>query len=398
VDLNFNLGEEHELTRRSVRSMLQKYIPRRMEMHEAARKDQVFPQDLWEDFAAIGLTGCLIPEEYGGNNSGLLPLSLAFEEISAAGFSSGILLVTSMDASCIAKNGSPELKRRYLPGIADGSSKFCFAVTEPDAGSNTFRIKTHARKQGDTYVLNGQKVFISGVDVADHMLVVARTTTADEAQAQGKGKSHGLSLFIVDTHAEGLTKTPIPIPIVDELTQFQVFFDDVQVPAADLVGQEDAGVLAMFNSLNPERIIAAAICLGLAQHALQAAVEYANQRTVFKDRPIGTYQAISHPLAEVKIALEAARLMTYKAAWAYDAGLNPAEVGKTANMAKFLAADMAIRAVDQAIETHGGMGFTEEKGLIQLWSAVRLFKTAPVSREMLLNYVAEWELGLPKSY
>jgi alkylation response protein AidB-like acyl-CoA dehydrogenase len=378
--------------------MLDKYMPRRAEVHEAAQREGRFPQEMWDDFAAMGLTGCLIPEEYGGNGMGLLALALAFEEISAAGFSTGLLLVTSMDASCIVRNGSEELKRRFLPRIADGSKKFCFAVTEPDAGSNTFRIKTLAKRRGDGYLLNGQKTFISGVDQADHMLVVARTTSLEDAQAQGKPKSYGLALFVVDTDAEGLTRTPIPIHILGELEQFQLFFDDVEVPAGNLVGQEDAGVLAAFNSLNPERILAAAICLGITDYCLKTTVEYALQRRVFKDTPIGAYQAISHPLAETKIALEAARLMTYKAAWAWDRNLAPPEVGTYANMAKFLAADMAIRAVDQAIQTHGGLGFTKEIGLIDLWSTVRLFRTAPISREMLLNYVAEWNLGLPRSY
>lgn len=396
--LDFTLSDEHRLVKTSVKSMLDKYIPRRAELRELARREGRFPQELWQDFAAAGLTGCLIPEEYGGNNAGLLALALAFEEVSANGFSTGLLLVTSMDAACIARNGSEALKRRFLPGIADGSLKFCFAVTEPDAGTNTFRISTIARKDGDNYVLNGQKIFISGVDQADYMLLVARTTSLEEAQRQGKPKSYGLSLFVVDTGAKGLQKQVIRIPIAEEINQFQLFFDDVVVPAENLVGQEDNGIVAMFNSLNPERILAAAMCLGITELCLKASVEYARERRVFKGTPIGAYQAIAHPLAEIKINLEAVRLLTYKAAWAFDQNLNPAEVGTYANMAKFLAADLVIRAVDQAIETHGGLGFTEDLGFINLWSAVRLFKTAPISREMLLNYVAEWNLGLPRSY
>jgi len=396
--LNFTLADEHKLVKDSVKGMLQKWMPRRQELREMARRERTFPQELWEDFAAMGLTGCLVPQEYGGNEAGLLALTLAFEELTSNGFSPGLLLVTAMDTSCILKNGTAEQKRRFLPGIADGRTKFCFAVTEPDAGSNTFRIKTAARRDGDSYVLNGQKVFISGVDVADYMLVVARTTTLEEAQAQGKPKSYGLSLFIVDTKSKGIEKTPIDIPLSEELTQFQLFFDDVEVPADQLLGQPDNGVYAMFNSLNPERILAAAMSLGIVEYALGKAVGYAKERKVFKDTPIGAYQSLAHPLAEAKIQQEAARLMTYRAAWAFDQGMNPAEVGTYANMAKFLAADVAIKAVDSAIEVYGGLGFTEETGLINLWSGARLFKTAPVSREMLLNYVAEWNLGLPRSY
>ena len=309
-----------------------------------------------------------------------------------------MLLTQAMDTSCIYKNGSDQIKQRFLPGMASGDLTFCFAVTEPDAGTNTFRITTAARKDGDNYVINGQKTFISGFDVADYALLVARTTSLEELEKNGQPKSSGLSLFIVDTKSAGIEKTPISVPLSDELTQFQLFFDDLQVPAENLVGQEGNGTMALFNSLNPERILAGAICVGMAESALNKAVEYAKGRKVFKDTPIGAYQAISHPLAEVKIDLEAARMMTYRAAWAYDKGLNPAEVGTYANMAKFLGADLAIKAVDAAIETHGGLGFTEDVGLINQWSGARLFKTAPVSREMILNYIAEWNLGLPRSY
>ena len=395
--LDFDLSEEQKLVRNSVRSMLQPFLARRQEFREMAREGK-FSEELWQAFADMGLTGCLVPEEYGGNNMGLLALALGFEELTANGFSPGLLLVTGMDSACILKNGSEEQKKRFLPKIADGSWKLCFAVTEPDAGTNTFRVQTVARRNGDSYVVNGQKTFITGVDISDYMLLVARTTTLEELEEQGKPKSHGLSLFLVDTKSKGIEKQPISIPLSEELNQFQLFFDDLEVPAENLLGQEDNGTMVMFNSLNPERILAAAICTGMAEYDLKKAVAYANERKVFKDTPIGAYQAISHPLAEVKIDLEATRLMTYKAAWAFDNDMNPLEVGTFANMAKFLGADLAIKAVDHAIETHGGLGFAEETGLIGQWSGARLLKTAPVSREMILNYVAEWNLGLPRSY
>ncbi len=398
MDTNFALADEHNLVRTSVRSMLQRFDGKREEFRDLAVKEKRFPQELWDGFAEVGLMGCLVPEEYGGNGAGLLCLTIGFEEICAQGFSPGLLLVTAMDSACILKNGSDELKQRILPKVADGSLKLCFAITEPDAGTNTFRISTSARRNGDVYLLNGQKTFISGVDVADYMLVVARTTSIDELEAQGRPKSQGLSLFLVDTKSKGLGMQPIKIGLSEELTQFHLFFDDVEVPADQLVGEEDNGTFAMFNSLNPERILAAAICAGMSEAALKKAVDYAKQRKVFKDTPIGAYQSLAHPLAEVKIWLEAVKLMTYRAAWAFDNNHNPAEVGNYANMAKFLGADLAIKAVDAAIEVHGGMGFVEETGLITQWTGARLFKTAPVSREMILNYVSEWTLGLPRSY
>ena len=397
MSLDFALSDEQKLVRTSVSEMLQPFIPRKKEFREMAAKGQ-FPEELWQAFADVGLMGCLVPEEYGGNNMGLLALALGFEELTSQNFSPGLLLVTGMDSACILKNGTEEQKQRFLPKIADGSLKLCFAVTEPNAGTNTFRVETLARKNGDTYVINGQKTFITGVDIADYMLLVVRTTTLAELAEQGKPKSHGMSLFLVDTKSKGIEKTPIDIPLSDELNQFQLFFDDLEVPAENLLGKEDNGVMVMFNSLNPERILAATICTGMAEYALKKAVDYAKERKVFKDTPIGAYQSIAHPLAEVKIGLEAARLMAYKAAWAFDQGFEPMEVGTLANMAKFLAADLALKAVDHAIETHGGLGFAEETGLINLWSGARLLKTAPVSREMILNYVAEWDLGLPRSY
>jgi len=230
------------------------------------------------------------------------------------------------------------------------------------------------------------------------MLLVARTTTVDELQREGKPKSQGISLFLVDTKSPGLEKSLLPTASNDGAGQWQLFFDDVQVPADNLVGSEGGGTMAMFNSLNPERILAAAICTGMAEQCLEKSVAYAKERRVFKDVPIGAYQSIAHPLAEVKIWQEAVRLMMYRAAWMFDNGFDPLQVGTQSNMAKFLAADMALKAVDAALETHGGNGFSEEYGLINLWFGARLFKTAPVSREMILNYVSEWSLGLPRSY
>jgi alkylation response protein AidB-like acyl-CoA dehydrogenase len=398
IETNFDLSDEHKLIRTTVKQMLQQFVPRRQEFREQVSKTGMFPEELWQAFASVGLMGCLVPEEYGGNGMGLLALTLGFEEICTNGFSPGLLLVTGMDSACIVRNGTEEQKQRFLPKVADGSLKLIFAVTEPTAGTNTFNIQTTARKDGGSYIINGQKMFITGVDMADYMLLVARTTTFEELEQQGKGKSHGLSLFLVDAKSKGIEKQPIAIPLSEELRQYQLFFDNVEVPAENLLGQEDAGVMAMFNSLNPERILASAICIGIAQHALDKAVNYAKERKVFGDKPIGAYQAIAHPLAEVRVGLEACRLMAYRAAWAFDQGQDPLAVGTYANMAKFMAADLSIKAVDHAIETFGGLGFAEETGLISQWSGARLLKTAPVSREMILNYVAEWNLGLPRSY
>ena len=398
MSLDFELSEEHQLMRTAVKQMLAKHEHKKREWREMTHVRKEFNYELWAEFANIGLLGALVPEEYGGNDTGLLALTLAFEDITALGFSPSLMLVTCMDTACILRNGTDEMKRRVIPGVVEGKTILVFAVTEPNAGSNTFRIETVARRDGDRYVMNGQKIFITGVEVADYMLVVARTTTADECVQQGKPKSYGLSLFLVDPRSKGITKTPIPTVATEGVYQWQLFFEDVEIPAENLVGVENEGVIAMFNSLNPERILVGAICAGMAEQAITMAVKYAKERRVFKDTPIGAYQGVSHPLAESKILLEAARLLTYRAAWAFDQKMNPAIVGSYANHAKLLAADVALKAVDASIETHGGMGFAEETGLANLWNGARVLKTAPLNREMILNYVAEQDLGLPRSY
>lgn len=396
--MDFNLADEHQMLRNAVKQMLAKHEHRKKEWREMTHVHKQFNYELWAEFANIGLLGALVPEQYGGTDTGLTALTLAFEDITALGFSPSLMLVTCMDTACILRNGSEEMKQRIIPGVVEGKTILVFAVTEPNAGSNTFRIETVARRNGDRYVMNGQKIFITGVEVADYMLVVARTTTAEECEQQGKPKSFGLSLFLVDPKTKGITKTPIPTVATEGVYQWQLFFDNVEIPAENLVGVEDQGVMAMFNSLNPERILVGAICCGMAEQAITMAVNYAKDRRVFKDTPIGAYQGVQHPLAEAKIQLEAAKLMTYKAAWAFDQGMNPAIVGSYANHAKLLASDVALKAVDASLETHGGMGFAEETGLSQLWNGARVLKTAPLNREMILNYVAEQDLGLPRSY
>jgi alkylation response protein AidB-like acyl-CoA dehydrogenase len=202
----------------------------------------------------------------------------------------------------------------------------------------------------------------------------------------------------VDTKSKGITMQEIPTRGIEGLNQYTIFFDDVHIPAENLIGEVDQGSMALFNSLNPERILAAATGLGMADFLVKKAVDYAKERKVFKDRPIGSYQGISHPLAEIKAQIEAARLMTYKAAWLFDQDEHPGVIGSQANMAKYLAAEVAIRACDQAIETLGGYGFSEEYGVIYFWEAARLLRTAPITKEMILNYIAEHVLGLPRSY
>ncbi|HEY6315222.1 MAG TPA: acyl-CoA dehydrogenase, partial [Streptosporangiaceae bacterium] len=299
-----------------------------------------------------------------------------------------LLLVVSaaISAEMLTEFGTEEQRERWLPGLASGTSKMVFAITEPDAGSNTHRLSTTATRDGQDWVLNGTKYYISGVDEAEALLVVARIGQ-DERGAR-------LSLFIVPADAAGLDKRVLPVDLLLPERQFTLHFDHVRVGPGALVGEEGAGFRQVFHGLNPERITGAALAVGVARYALTAAARYANERTVWSE-PIGAHQGVSHPLAKAKIETELAALMTRQAAWQHDHGL-PA--GESSNMAKYAAAEAALAAVDAAIQTHGGNGLSTEYGLMPYWSLARLTRIAPVNREMILNFVAQHSLGLPRSY
>ena len=398
MSLGFDLTEENNMLVDAIGEAMKPWTNERKAELQDMVDNSVFPEEMWQTFADIGLLGCLVPEQYGGSDVGLLPLALGFEKIAAMGISPNILLVTCMDSACLARNASDAINEQYLPGIVSGQTKFCFAITEADAGTNSFNMKTSARLEGDRYVINGSKTYISGVEVADYMLLVARTTPKEESLKTDMGQYHGLTLFVVPTDSPGIEKHLIPMGFNEGVGQYTLFFDNVEIPADQVVGQVDMGALVMFNSLNPERILAAAMCSGMSQYSLAMAAEYARDRKVFSGTPIGAYQGIAHPLAMCKAEHEAARLMMLKAAWAFDQHWDSAKVGSLANMAKLLNSDSALHSVDAAMETLGGSAFTREQGMLQLWNGARLLKTAPVSKEMILNFIAEWELGLPKSY
>jgi alkylation response protein AidB-like acyl-CoA dehydrogenase len=395
---SFGLSDEQRMIHETTERMLRPFINRRQEFEQALRQHGRVPEDFWTALAEAGLLGAFIPTEYGGTAMGLTALATAGDAMASRGFGHPLFLLTGMDAMCMARDGSEELKHRFLPGIADGTIKFAFAITEANAGTNSFRMTTRAVRQGDHYVLDGEKTFITGIDQADYVLMVVRSRSREEVEREGLPKTSCLSVFVIDAHAPGLTLAPLPMRAIDGASQWTVHLDGVRVPRENLVGEEHAGAMVMFNTLNPERILVAAGACGQTHRLLDMAVEYANQRVVFGSRPIGAYQAVQHPLADVRIRLEAARGITYKAAAAFDAGVDPAETGAYANMAKYLASDLAIDAADRAIQTHGGAGFSEDVGVIGYWERTRLMRTAPISKEMILNFVGEHVLGLPRSY
>jgi alkylation response protein AidB-like acyl-CoA dehydrogenase len=392
MTVGFTETEERQELRKQVSKLAGKYG--REWFTQKARAGEK-TTDLWLEIGKNGYLGINIPEQYGGGGGGIGDIAAVCEELAAQGCP--LLLMVVSPAICgtiITRYGTEEQKQRWLPGICDGTGTMAFAITEPDAGTNSHNITTTARRDGDEWVLNGRKIYISGVDEADNVLVVARAEQlTSDGQKTGKLKP---CLFVVPTDAEGFEAKSIPMEIVSPELQFQVFIDDVRLPADALVGDEDGGLVQLFAGLNPERIMAASFSTGLARFALDKATAYAKERVVFKDA-IGSHQAVAHPLAQSHIEIEMARLMTQKAAALYDAG-DDMGAGEAANMAKYAAAEAACDAADRAVQTHGGNGITQEYGMAGLLVATRAGRIAPVSREMILNFVAMHSLGLPKSY
>ncbi len=379
-------SDEERQIRDTVRGICEGYGPAYIRRCVEANEP---PRELWDALAEKGYLGINLPQSYGGGGLGMSGLQVVGEEIVAAGCSLLLIVVSpAIVGSILVRHGTESQREAWLPGIAAGTTRVAFAITEPDAGTNSHNLSTAATRSNGAYRLRGTKYYISGVEDAHAILVIARKR--DE-----EGNLGLPLLLLVDVDSPGLERQAIPMAVRGADRQWQLFFDDVEVPADRLIGEsEDVGLKAAFDGLNPERIMGAALSNGTGRRALAQASAYARERVVWST-PIGAHQGISHPLAQAKIELELARLMTQKAAALYDAG---APAGEAANMAKYAAAEAAIHCVDQAIQTHGGNGFALEYGLTDLYWGARVARTAPVSREMVLNYVAEHSLGLPRSY
>lgn len=390
--MDFTLSEEQQLIIDTARRVGERYG---LDYWRARDEAKEFPEECWQAICAAGLGGAMLPEEHGGGGLGMVETALIVEELCAAGAGSTLgqvfMLNPIFGGVSISLHGSERMKRDWLPGLCDGSLICCMALTEPDAGTNSLGLKTFARRDGDGWRLNGQKIWITAADRADLMLVVARTTPADQAPR----KTFGISMFMIDARREGVSATPIPKLGTNTLSSCQVFLDDVRVGPEDLVGRLDEGWPQLLDVLNTERIVTTAGLVGAGRLALRLGVEYARERRVFGQTPIGAYQGIQFPLAQHWAELEAARLLNLKAASLFDTGR---PFGSESNAAKLIASQAASAMAERAMQAMGGMGYSKEMHVERLWRDARLFRFAPVSEEMILNFIATANLGLPRSY
>ena len=354
---------------------------------------KAFPWDFYNAFADQGWLGILIPEEYGGAGLGVLHAGMLMGQVanSAGAMNAASTLHMSIfGMGPVIHHGSPEMKERYLPPTAKGELHVSFGVTEDNAGTDTSRIETHARRDGDLWILNGKKVWNSKAQQAHKILLLARTTPREECEH----RMDGLTLFLADMNREHCDIREIPKLGRNAVNSNEVFITDLPVAHEDIVGDVGRGFYQLIDGINPERIMIAAEAVGIGLRAIEKAVDYARERIVF-DRPIGKNQAIAHPLADSYAELQAAELLWQKAAWAYDRGES---AGGLTNMAKVRAADASFRACDRALQTFGGFGYAREFHVERYWREARLMRIAPISQEMALNFVAEHVLELPRSY
>jgi acyl-CoA dehydrogenase len=396
--VDFALSEDQAAIKHAVSELAAKFDDEYWRTKDA---DHEFPHEFYDQLAQGGWLGVTIPEEHGGQGLGITEASLILEAVSASG--GGMNAASSIHLSIfgmhpVVVHGSDALKRETLPRIVDGSLHVCFGVTEPGAGLDTTKITTYARRESDEpdsdYIVNGRKVWISKAQESEKVLLLTRTTKFEDLEAQGLRKTDGMTLFLTDLDPAHVDIRPIKKMGRNAVTSNELFIDDLRVPAAHRVGEEGRGFTYILDGLNPERMLVAAEALGLGRVALDRAVRYGNEREVF-GRPIGMNQGIQFPLADSLARLDAAELTLRKATWLYD---NGQPCAREANTAKYLCADAGFQAADRALQTHGGMGYSEEYDVARYFREARLLKIAPLSQEMVLNFLGSHVLGLPRSY
>jgi acyl-CoA dehydrogenase len=390
--MDFQLNDEQKMIADSARKVGDRFG---LDYWREKDSEKAFPREYWQAVCEAGLGGAALPSEYGGSDLGVLDLSLIIENLSAAGGGSTVgqlfMINSIFGGVSISRFGTPEMKAELLPKLIAGEINFCMALTEPDAGSNSLEIKTFAEQDSEGWILNGRKIWITAVPDAQKMLVVARTRKLADASS----RTDGLSMFMIDVDRAGLTHSAIDKLGTWTLASSSVFFDGVRIHPHELVGTLHGGWRELLDVLNTERIVTTAGLVGTGELAIKLAVQYANDRKVFGGKAISSYQGLQFPLAQCHAEVEAARLLNHKAAANYDAGKS---YGSEANAAKLLAAQAVARATERAMQTMGGMGYAKEYHVERLWRDCRLFRFAPISEEMILNFIAMHDLGMPKSY
>jgi len=390
--MDFTITEEQNMIIDTARKVGERFGLEYWAMQDRAK---AFPAECWKAICEAGLAGVALPEDCGGSGLGMFEMALIVEELAAAGAGATVgqlfMINPIFGGVSIAKFGNEQMKTELLPALVAGDLNFCMALTEPDAGTNTLALKTFAVADGNGWRLNGQKIWITAVDSAEKMLVVARTQRPEEVSKP----TQGISLFMIDVERAGLSHTPIDKVGTQTLTASSVFFDSVRIEPDELLGTLHNGFRELLDVLNTERIVTTAGMVGAGRLAKRLAIEYANERKVFGDRPISSYQGLQFPMAQSHAELECARLMNLKAAWLCDSGR---PYGSEANVAKLIGSQAATHAIERSMQMMGGMGYAKEFHVERLWRDARLFKFAPVSEEMLLNYIAIHDLGMPKSY
>jgi acyl-CoA dehydrogenase len=388
--MNFQPSDDHDLIRDAVRRICERFPDDYWAECDALQR---FPWDFYNAMAEAGWIGVAIPEAYGGSGQGITEASIVLEEVAASGAAMNgatPLHLSMFGMHPVVKHGSEEMKRKYLPAVATGSLHVAFGVTEPDAGTDTTSISTFAHRDGDHYRVRGRKIWTTKALEAERVLLLVRTTPRDRVAR----RTDGMTLLLAELKRPEVTISAIPKVGRNAVATCEVVYDDLPVAVSDRVGEEGQGFRYLLDGLNAERVLIAAEAVGIGRAALRRAVDYAGERVVF-GRPIGQNQGVAFPLGEAKMRLDAAELMVRKAAWLLDAGR---PCGAEANMAKWLAADAAFQAADQAVQTHGGFGYAREYHVERYWREARLMRIAPISQEMILNYVTEHVLGLPRSY
>ncbi|MEM5824103.1 MAG: acyl-CoA dehydrogenase family protein [Archaeoglobaceae archaeon] len=392
--MEFELTEEQKMIANSAKEIAEDFPPEYWREKDAKGE---FAEEFFKAIAKAGFFGIVIPENYGGSGYGVTELLIAMEELAANGCGMAgvwyLVLTECFGALTIVRHGTEEQKEKYLPKIAKGELEFCMALTEPDAGTNTLAIKTRAVKDGDEWVINGNKIWISGADRARGMLIIARTTPLEKAPK----KTFGISLFLADLPNKAVKVNPIPKHGINYSKSCEVSFNDLRLPENALIPPIDEGWYLLLDTLNPERMSFTTAAIGISRLAVKKAVEYSKQRKVFAD-PIGSYQGLQFPIAEAFATLECAKLMNFKAAWLFDKGASYREVGAVANIAKAVAVEAGIKAVYWAMQVFGGYGYAREYDVERWWREINLIRLAPVTQQMALNYIAEHVLGFPKSY